>query len=57
MKKTYLIRMALNLLALTFITVGIIIYYEGGEFSLPVQIMVVIAIALSIISGYFRLKH
>lgn len=57
MKNTYLMRMAFNLLALIFIIVGIIIFYQGGEFSLPVQIMVVIAIALSIISGYFRLKH
>lgn len=57
MKRTYLLRMVFNFLSLIVIVGAMIMYYQGGSFSLPVQIMVGIAVVLAIVSGYFRLKH
>ncbi|MEF8835647.1 MAG: hypothetical protein V5A76_05785 [Candidatus Thermoplasmatota archaeon] len=50
-------RLVFNILALVFIIGAIALFYQGGEFSLLVQVMVAIAIALAIVSGYFRLKY
>ncbi len=49
--------MVFNFLSLIVIVGAMIMYYQGGSFSLPVQIMVGIAVVLAIVSGYFRLKH
>lgn len=57
MRKTYLMRLIFNILSLIVIIGAITLFYQGGEFSLAVQVMVAIAIALAIVSGYFRLKY